>query len=149
MNTIRSLCVSLALAAGLAGAAQAAPIPGTGGGYYGSAWYDSNQGTVIAGVATYQECMALLHSSIAHAASAWGWTVVTYNPCRYRPPFGQMAYEQAEVEKVGIHIGAGSPGESVEVVRMIGDEILRTRDQYRADDYDNALDAIYTAAGKR
>ncbi len=149
MNTIRSLCVSLSLAVGLVGTAQAAPVPGTGGGYYGSAWYDSNQGTVIAGAATYQECVQLLNSSIAHAASAWGWTVVTYNPCKYRPPFGQMAYEQAEVEKTGINIGAGSPGESVGIVRMISDEIRRTRDQYRADDYDSAIEAIYTSAGSR
>lgn len=143
MNTIQKCGIALALAAGVSGASMAAPIPGTGGGYYGSAWYDSGQGSVIAGAATWAECNNALQMAINHAASAWGWTVVTYNPCKYHPPFGQMMAEQ---EKVGIEIGGGSPGESVGTVRIITDEIVRARSQYRADDFEAAMRTIYGSA---
>jgi hypothetical protein len=148
MNMIRSLGVSLALAAGLAGAAHAAPVPGTGGGYYGSAWYNSGQGSVVAGAPTWAACNSTLQESINHAVSNWGWWVVTYNPCKYRPPFGEMAAE-VHAEKVGIEINAGSADESAGVVRVISDEIRRTREMYRADDYDNALRTIYISGSGR
>lgn len=144
MNMIQKCAIALALAAGVSGVAMAAPIPGTGGGYYGSAWYDSGQGSVIAGATTWAECNNALQASINHAVSAWGWTVVTYNPCKYRPPFGQMLMEQ---EKVGIEIGGSSPGESIGTVRIITDEIVRVRNQYRADDFEAAMSTIYTSVG--
>ena len=147
MTMIRSFGLSLALAAGLAGTAQAAPVPGTGGGYYGSAWYNSGQGTVISAIPTWQECTNLLNANIAHAASAWGWWVVRKHPCAYRPPFGQMS--PVDPEKIGIEIGGSTPEESVAISRMISDEIRRARELHRADDYDNALRTIYTSASGR
>lgn len=147
MESIRYRCIAAVIAAGLSmtTTTQAARIPGTGGGYYGSAWFDSNQGAVVAGAATWTECNARLQEYIDHATSVWGWTVVSYTPCHYQEPFGQMAQEAL----VGIDLNARTPMESTGVVRAITDEIQRTRSQFRADEYEASMDAIYGAASGR
>jgi len=143
MNTIRKFGLSLALVAGLAGTADARPPAPWGGGYYGSAWYDSGQGSVIAGASTWAECNEVLQDAIARAIS-WGWSVVTYTPCHYQAPF---LYAPAPHD--GIEIGAGSPGESAGIVGAITDEIVRARSQYRADDFEAAMQTIYRSADGR
>lgn len=143
MNTIRKLGLSLAMVIGFAGIADARPPAPWGGGYYGSAWYSSGQGSVIAGASTWAECNALLQDAISRAIG-WGWYVVTYTPCHYQPPFEYMT-----APEVGLEIRAGSAGESGGIVGAITDEIVRARSQYRADDFEAALRTIYgTADGK-
>lgn len=146
MNTIRNVCIAIALASGISMTAHAAPVIGTGGGYYGSAWYDSGQGSVVAGASTWAECTSALQMSINHAVNVFGWQVVTYNPCHYRPPFGEMVMQS---EKTGVAIEAGSAGESGGVVEVLTQDIRRAREQYRADDYENALRTIYQAGSGR
>ncbi|TXH73841.1 MAG: hypothetical protein E6Q88_04955 [Lysobacteraceae bacterium] len=140
-KSIRAHCLAAIIATALSvtATAQAAPVPGTGGGYYGSVWFDSNQGGVVAGAATWAECNARLQEYIQHAITVWGWTVVKYTPCHYRPPFGEMMQE----EHVGMDVNARTPIESGGVVGVITDEIIRARNQYRADEYEASMGAIY------
>ncbi|MEQ1514652.1 MAG: hypothetical protein ABL934_18505 [Lysobacteraceae bacterium] len=141
MNTIRNICIATALLIGVSTAADARPPAPWGGGYYGSAWYSSGQGSVVAGASTWAECNSVLQDAISRALS-WGWAVVTYVPCHYQAPF---LYAPAPDD--GIEIAAGSSGESAGVVRVITDEIVRVRTQYRADEYEASMRTIYQAAG--
>lgn len=141
MNPIRNTCLALALLAGaVSTAAEARPQAPWGGGYYGSAWYDSGQGSVVAGASTWAECNQLLQSAINQAVNVWGWTVVTYTPCHYQAPFQYIM-----ADKEGLEINAGSPGDSAGTVGAITDEIVRVRQQFRADDYENAMRDVYRA----
>jgi len=141
MNTIRKTCVAMALLIGASATADARPPAPWGGGYYGSAWYNSGQGSVIAGASTWADCNAQLQDAIARALS-WGWSVVSYVPCHYQAPF---LYAPAPDD--GVEITAGSADESAGVVRVITDEIVRVRTQYRADEYEASMRTIYQAAG--
>lgn len=141
MNPIRNTCLALALLAAAVSTADARPPAPWGGGYYGSAWYNSGQGSVVAGASTWAECNQLLQSSINQAVNVWGWTVVTYTPCHYQPPFQYIM-----AEKEGLEISAGSPGDSAGAVGAITDEIARVRAAHRADDYENAIRDVYRAA---
>jgi hypothetical protein len=77
---------------------HAAPSAGTGGGYYGSAWYDSNQGTVVGPYATYAECNQALNAAVAYKVTQLGWSVVSFQPCYFNPPFGMVAEELSGLE---------------------------------------------------
>ncbi len=78
--------------------ANAVPPSGTGGGYYGSAWYDSSQGTVVGPYATYAECSQALSAAVAYKVTNFGWTVVSFQPCHFNPPFGMMSEELSALE---------------------------------------------------
>ncbi len=140
MNPILKTGLALALSLAAVSAADARPPAPWGGGYYGSAWYNSGQGSVVAGAATWAECNQLLQSSINQAVFVWGWSVVTYTPCHYQAPFQYIM-----ADKEGVEITAGSPGDSAGTVRAITEEIVRVRGQFRADDYENAMRDVYRA----
>ena len=141
MNKISKNCVAMALIISAYSTADARPPAPWGGGYYGSAWYNSGQGSVIAGASTWADCNSQLQDAIARALS-WGWSVVSYVPCHYQAPF---LYAPAPDD--GVEITAGSADESAGVVRVITDEIVRVRTQYRADEYEASMRTIYQAAG--
>lgn len=48
-------------------------------------------------------------------------------------------------DEEGVEIAASSPGDSAGTVRAITDEIVRVREQFRADDDENAMRDVYRA----
>lgn len=122
-------------------ASQAAPVPGTGGGYYGSAWFNSNQGIVVGAYSTWYECNQYLQAAIDYRVSNWGWTVTELNPCGYRPPFG-TGVGVVGPDLGGITIDSDGPGSSYDEVIRILERVELVRFQFRADEFEAALSRI-------
>ena len=79
-------------------AATAALTPGTGGGYYGSAWYNSGQGSVVGPYPTYQQCQTALQNALNNAVYNFGWSIVSVDYCHYNPPAPMVMHELSPVE---------------------------------------------------
>ncbi|HPF74804.1 MAG: hypothetical protein H7A20_05375 [Rhodanobacteraceae bacterium] len=129
-------------AAGLAimgmGSAFAALTPGSGAGYFGGAWYDSNQGSVVGPYPTYYACNQALQAAINNATNNFGWTVTSVSPCHYNPPFAPVQkHEYYELAVV-----SDGPGDSGNVAGALLDEASKLRETYRIDAYDKALKAF-------
>lgn len=131
-KTLTTLSAALALA--FCGAALAVPPAGTGGGYYGSAWFNAGQGIVVHG-ATYSECAAALQNGITYRVTNWGWTVTELNPCSYRPPFAHAGV----VDQLKVEIEAGSPQGSLDEANAVLGQIARLRRTYAVDSYEAEL----------
>ena len=88
---MKILCTAI-LATGLAvmsvGTALATPPIGSGGGYFGGAWFDSGQGITSGPHSNYHSCTVALQNSIDYRVTNWGWAVVTLEPCSHTPPYG-------------------------------------------------------------
>jgi hypothetical protein len=143
MRSIRSLLCALMLL-GLAGTAVAVPPAGSGGGYYGSAWFDSDQGIVVTG-STYWECNQALQSGIAYRTSNWGWTVTELTPCQYRPPFSPVA---APFELTA-QIVAGTPDGSLDEANAVLAGVANLRRAHDMDRFDASLGKLLTGDLRR
>ena len=134
--------VALAFAIGIAGSAHAESQPGTGAGYYGSATYDSLQGSVVGPYASWTECNDALQNAIDNAVYNFGWTVISIDGCGYNPGLTHgINYE------IHLLVAAESPKESAEIGKLLLGEVQRVRGQYRIDNYEAALRAIAKASG--
>lgn len=118
--------------------ASAAPVPGTGGGYFGSAWFTNNHGIVVGAYPTWGECNYYFQQSLNKRVNDWGWTVSEINPCSYRPPYGSIHAQH----ELALPVDTSSPDASLEEVNRILDELREVRDTFRADEYDAALERI-------
>ena len=107
MKTLHTALVAAGLAIASIGSASAALVAGTGGGYYGSAWYNSNQGSVVGPYSTYYACNQALQAAIDNATNNFGWSVTSVSPCSYTPPFAPM---QVEYELAVVDDGSGDTG---------------------------------------
>ena len=120
------------------GSAFAALTPGSGAGYFGGAWYDSNQGSVVGPYPTYYACNQALQAAINNATNNFGWTVTSVSPCHYNPPFAPVQkHEYYELAVV-----SDGPGDSGNVAGALLDEASKLRETYRIDAYDKALKAF-------
>ncbi|MBD8527894.1 hypothetical protein [Pseudomarimonas arenosa] len=136
--------LTAALSLALAGSALAVPPAGTGGGYYGSAWFDSDQGIVVHG-ATYSECAQALQYSINYRVNHWGWTVTELNPCSYRPPFAHVGV----LDELKVEIRADSPEGSLDQANAVLGQIARLRRTHAIDAYEADLGKLLTAGSGR
>ncbi len=135
-NPTRSL-LALACLAG-SSMALAAPVPGSGGGYYGTAWFNTNQGIVVGAYPTWAQCNYYFQQALNLRVNDWGWTVTQMSPCSYKPPYGTVRVEREHA----IAVDPSSPGASLEDANRILGELQAVREQFRADDYEKALDRI-------
>lgn len=115
--------------------ATAAPVPGSGGGYYGSAWFTNQSGIVVGAYPTWAECDYYFQQALTIRVQEWGYTVSELNPCSYKPPFGSI---QFEIE-LGIRVDPSSPVDSLDDSFRILGELKSVREQFRADEYEQAL----------
>ncbi|MBX3724869.1 MAG: hypothetical protein KF823_03025 [Xanthomonadales bacterium] len=137
MRSPISTLFGLAVLAG-ASAASAAPVPGSGGGYYGTAWFNTNQGIVVGAYPTWAECNYYFQQALNLRVNDWGWTVTEINPCSYRPPFGRIRMEREHA----FAIDPSSPEESLQDANRVLDALREVRNRYRADEYEAELDRI-------
>ena len=133
MKILRTAILATGLAVMSIGAALAAPPIGSGGGYYGGAWYDSNQGSVVGPYSTYYACNQALQNALDNAVNNFGWTITSLTPCSYRPPYGTVlpGYE--------VEIWADGAGQSGDVATGVLFEATKLREAHRVDDYDRAI----------
>ncbi len=119
------LAIALISATQLASAALPA---GAGGGYYGSAWYSSNQGSVVGPYSNWYDCNEALQNAMDNAVYNFGWSIVSVNPCSYNPPavYGQVLHELAPVE-------------SLNVVNGILDQVAAARKQWVPEYFEQAI----------
>lgn len=136
-SLIKSTALSVTLALG-AVAGSAAPIPGTGGGYFGTAWFNSGQGIVVGAYPTWALCNYYFQQALAIRVNDWGWTVTEINPCSYQPPFGGIQVHREHA----FALDASSPDGSLEDANRVLDQLKAIREQFRADDYEAALNRI-------
>jgi len=141
MRPIRSLPLAL-LALCFAGSTFAVPPAGSGGGYYGTAWFDSNQGIVVSG-ATWYECNQALQSGISYRVSNWGWSVTSMTPCSYQPPFS-VANPHVEV---AVDIVSGDPQGSLDEATVVLARIAELRRLHDMDRYEATLGELITGGG--
>src|SRR5688500_15769937 len=134
MTTFQKLCVGIALAFGLAATVQAAPPIGSGGGYYGSAEYTNDSGSVVGPYSTYAQCNAALQAAITNAVNNFGYVVESVNYCSYRPPFTGVFVGYSELV-----VGSTTPRESLAEAFALLEEIALVRARYDADNYEAEL----------
>lgn len=142
MKILRTAILATGLAVMSVGAALAAPPVGSGGGYFGSAWFDSNQGMVSGPHPNYQTCNQSLQDGIHYRVTNWGWSVTSITPCSYTPPYsiGQVEYE--------VQIRADGPGHSGDIATGVLFEASKLREAHRIDDYDSAIRDLVKASHK-
>ena len=127
------LCLTLATA----GFAQAAPVVGSGGGYFGTADYSNGAGSVVGPYATWFECNQALQAAINNAVNNFGYTVTSVHACSYTPPFSGVMHTWFELK-----VPADTPRESGAVAGALLDEVRRIREAHRADAYEAAIGGL-------
>jgi len=136
MKKLKSALLTLGLGLAAVGSASAALPSGAGGGYFGSAWYNSNQGSVVGPYATYYDCNVALQAAIDNAVNNFGWQVVSVSPCHYNAPFIYV-HEHFELA-----VAATDPTDSGNVATGLLNEVSKLRESYRIDDYDRAIQKL-------
>ena len=144
------LASALIAAAGLcAGSAHAEePIQGVLA-YYGTADFVGvpSHGVVVGPYTNGDVCNAALEDAIEFKVAEFGYVVETVTPCWPRWTFkGSLPELEAAPDDFTLATNAGSPGESVAVVRMLLKEVRTARANYRVSEYEAVLAEIYKAA---
>lgn len=101
----------------------AAPAPGTGGGYYGGAWYSSSQGSVVGPYSSAIECQQALNNAINNAVNNFGWSVVSIQPCHYNPPYGKVPPQLATAH-------------SAEFATSLNDQVIEAHRRLRVEQFE-------------
>lgn len=142
MKILHTAILATGLAVMSVGTASAISTPGHGDGYYGSAWYNSNQGSVVGPYSTYDACNQALQNGIDNAVNNFGWSVTSITPCSYRRShaYADVLYE--------LEIQVNDPGESGDVATGLLFEATRLREAHRVDDYDRAVQEFVKANQK-
>lgn len=126
--------LGLGLALAAMGSAHAAPVVGSGGGYFGTADYGNGSGSVVGPYATWSECNNALQAAINNAVNNFGYTLVSMHPCSYTPPFSGVMYEHFELA-----VDSVKEGDTATVAAVLLDEVKRIREAHSADAYDAAV----------
>ena len=134
MSRLHTAGLGLALAFAALGTAHAAPVVGSGGGYFGTANYGNGAGSVVGPYASWAECNNALQAAINNAVNNFGYTLVSMHPCSYTPPFSGVMHHQFELAVVG-----DKDGDTAHVAAVLLDEVKRIRDAHDADGYDAAV----------
>ncbi len=148
MKAIRNGLTAIVMLGCVFGSAQAAPVLGLGAGYHGSAQLGNPQGGGI-GVGPYSswsDCNTALQTGINYAVNQ-NRTILSIVPCHYRSNYTENGFIDAYPHEFVLPVHGHSPDESLQISRMLSDEISRLRTEYRIDDYDAALQAIEKSAG--
>jgi hypothetical protein len=135
-NPIQKLMALVCLAS--SSLAMAAPVPGSGGGYFGTAWFNAGQGIVVGAYPTWTECNYAFQQALNLRVNEWGWTVTEINPCSYQPPFGTVQVQREHA----IALDPTGPEASLEDANRVLGELKAIRESFRADEYEQALSRV-------
>lgn len=140
------LALALALAIP-AGSARAEQIPQGVVVYYGSADFVgvNDPGVTVGPHSSPVACDAALDQAIENAVQNQGYVVESVSPCMPRWSFkGRLP--AVDAAPYTFEVLAGSPGESLDVSRVLLKEVRAARDAYRVAEYEAVLSEIQRAA---
>lgn len=115
--------------------------------YYGSAdFIGVNQpGVTVGPLSSAGACEDALDAAIANAVQNHGYTVESVSPCTPRWSF-KGGLPMMDTAPYTLLVDGGSPGESLELARMLLKEVRTAREAYRAAEYEAVLTEIHRAA---
>lgn len=116
--------------------------------YYGTADFVGvpSHGVVVGPFSNGDMCNAALEAAIAEKVELFDYVVESVTPCWPRWSFKDSIPElEAAPGNLVLATNAGSPGESVAVVRMLLKEVRAARATYRVAEYEAVLTEIYKA----
>ena len=134
MNKLHAAGLGLGLALAAMGSAHAAPVVGSGGGYFGTADYGNGSGSVVGPNSTWAACNNALQAAINNAVNNFGYTLVSMNPCSYTPPFSGVMHQHFEL---AVH--SETDGDTDDIAGVLLDQVKRIREAHQADAYDAAV----------
>lgn len=134
MSRLHATGLGLGLALAALGSAHAAPVVGSGGGYFGTADYGNGSGSVVGPYSTWAACNNALQAAIDNAVNNFGYTLVSMHPCSYTPPFSGVMHQHFELA-----VDSVKEGDTATVAGVLLDEVERIREAHRADAYDAAV----------
>lgn len=148
MKSLQMLSFGLALAiAAATGTARAEQVPQGVLVYYGSAEFaGSSAGLTVGPYSSASECEAALDAAIDNAVNNQGYTIESIDPCMPRWGFHDGGLPELEAAPYSVAVLAGSPGESLDVARLLLKEVALARRTYRAAEFESTLQAIAKAA---
>lgn len=120
------------------GMAAAALTPGTGGGYYGSAWYTNGHGSIVGPYSSWWACDQALQDDIDYDVNVRGWTIASVNPCSYTPPYTVANPNQ----ELSFAVGGDDAGTGLQEAVRILEQVRRLRETYMIDEYEAELRRI-------
>lgn len=115
--------------------------------YYGSADFVgvNHPGVTVGPLQSAGACEDALDTAIDNAVQNQGYTVESVSPCMPRWSFkGRLP--AVDAAPYTFEVLAGSPGESLELTRLLLKEVRAARDAYRAAEYEAVLTEIQRAA---
>lgn len=137
MHTQYRLLIALALIVSST-MASAALTPGTGGGYFGTAWFTNGQGMIVGPYSTWFACNQQYQQSLDYNVNVRGWTIDTQTPCSYNPPASVASPNHA----LSFDVDSSDPGTSLEDAKRIIEEIRVLRESHMIDEYQAELRRI-------
>jgi hypothetical protein len=148
MKSLQMLSFGLALAiAAATGTARAEQVPQGVLVYYGSAEFaGSSAGLTVGPHTNASECEAALDAAIDNAVNNHGYTIESIEPCMPRWSIHGGGLPELEAAPYTVAVLAGSPGESLDVTRVLLKEVALARATYRAAEFEATLQAIAKAA---
>ena len=148
MNMLFTATSAIALAlACSAGTARAEQVPQGIVVYYGSADFIgmSDPGVTVGPFSSPDACDDALDAAIVNAVQNQGYVVESVSPCMPRWSF-KGRFPALDAAPYTFDVLAGSPGESLDVTRVLLKEVRAAREAYRAAEYEAVLSEIQRAA---
>lgn len=118
--------------------ATAALTPGTGGGYFGTAWFTNGHGMIVGPYSSWSACNEAYEESLDYNVNVRGWTIATQSPCSYTPPASIAAPNHGP----SFDVDDSDPGTSLEDAKRIIEEVRALRETYMVDEYQEELRRI-------
>lgn len=148
MKSLQMLSLGLALAiAAAAGNARAEDMPQGVLVYFGTAEFaGSSAGLTVGPYTSASECEAALDAAIDNAVNNQGYTIESIEPCMPRWNLHGGGVPELEAAPYTVAVLADSPGESLDVARLLMKEVALARRTYRAAEFESTLQAIAKAA---
>ncbi|GAA4794879.1 hypothetical protein [Lysobacter hankyongensis] len=148
MKSLQMLSLGLALAiAAATGTARAEQVPQGVLVYFGTAEFaGSSAGLTVGPYSNASECEAALDAAIDNAVNNQGYTIESIEPCMPHWNLHDGGLPELEAAPFTVAVLADSPGESLDVARLLMKEVALARRTYRAAEFESTLQAIAKAA---
>ncbi len=147
MKSLIATCALTLLIATVTGTARAEQVPQGVLVYYGSAEFaGSSAGLTVGPYTNATECEAALDAAIDNAVNNQGYAIESIDPCMPRWGFHDGGLPELEAAPFTVAVLADSPGESLDVARLLLKEVALARSAYRAAEFESTLQAIARAA---
>ncbi len=87
---------------------------------------------------TWAECNYQFQYTLNMRIQDWGWIATEINPCSYQPPYGSVQIKH----ELALAVDTSTSHDNLEHINRILDDVRAVREEFRADEYDAALERI-------